>query len=446
MGEATKPPQTSLPRAVEFEAAYAVVRAVGLPEPERSAAERRQHLVRGVAAGIHRTRALLLVAPLLLFLVITYVLPIGSILFRSVDDSTLQTYMPRTAAALALWDGAGLPGEDLCTVFVAELRKARAERTAGGVANHLNYKLSGMRSLLGKTARRLGRAERARRTPCGAWLATLDERWAHNEPWAAMKAASGKYTAANYLAALDLRYAAAGDVARQPEGKRIYVKIFLRTLWIGAAVTALCLLLGFPISYLMAGLPARLSNWLMIMVLLPFWTSLLVRTASWIVLLQSNGVINDVLVWLGVVADDARPQLVFNQIGTVVVMTYVLLPFMVLPLYSVMRGIPRSLARVAVSLGATPAVAFVRVYLPQALPGIGAGCLLVFMLAVGYFVTPALVGGQSGQLISNFITYHIQTSLNWGLASALGAILLAVVLLIYWCYHRLVGIDKVRVA
>ncbi len=443
MDKATKPPQADLRRAVEFEAAYAAAHAVGLTEPERSTADRRQHLVRGVAAGVHRVRAMLLVAPLLLFLVITYVLPIGDVLFRSVDDSTLRTYMPRTAAALALWDGAGLPGEDLCAAFVAELRTARAERTAGRVANHLNHKLSGMRSLLSRTARRL---ERAVRAPCTAWLATLDRRWADNETWAAMKAASGKYTAANYLAALDLRYDAAGDVARQPEDKRIYVKIFLRTLWISAAVTALCLLLGFPISYLMAGLPARLSNWLMIMVLLPFWTSLLVRTTSWIVLLQSNGVINDVLVWLGVVADDARPQLVFNQIGTVVAMTYVLLPFMVLPLYSVMRRIPRSLTRVAVSLGATPLTSFARVYLPQALPGIGAGCLLVFMLAVGYFVTPALVGGQSGQLISNFITYHVQTSLNWGLASALGAILLAMVLLIYWCYHKLVGIDKMRMA
>ena len=441
MGETTKPPHVNLQRAAEFEAAFAVVRAVGLPEIERSAAERRQHLVRGVAAGIHRVRALLLVAPLLLFMVVTYVLPIGNVLLRSVDDSTLQTYMPRTAASLARWDGAGLPGEDLYATFVAELRKARAERTAGRVANHLNYKLSGMRSLLSKTARRLQRDARA---PYGAWLATLDRRWARHETWAAMKAASGKYTAANYLAALDLRYDAGGEVARQPEGKRIYVKIFLRTLWVSTAVMALCLLLGFPISYLMAGLPPRLSNWLMIMVLLPFWTSLLVRTTSWIVLLQSNGVINDVLVWLGVVADGARPQLVFNQIGTIVAMTYVLLPFMVLPLYSVMRGIPRALTQVAVSLGATPLTAFVRVYLPQALPGIGAGCLLVFMLAVGYFVTPALVGGQSGQLISNFITYHVQTSLNWGLASALGAILLAVVLLVYWFYHRLVGIDKMR--
>lgn len=443
MGEATKPPQSDRQRAAEFEAAFAVARSAGPRAPAAGADDRRRRFGRGVTAGVHRARALLLVAPLLLFLVITYVLPIGNVLFRSVDDSTLRTYMPRTAAALARWDGAGLPGDDLCATFVSELRQARAERTVGRVANHLNYRLSGMRSLLSKTARRL---ERAARAPCGARLAALDRRWADNETWAVMKAASGRYTAANYLAALDLRYDAAGEVARQPEGKRIYVKIFLRTLWISTAVTVLCLLLGFPISYLMAGLPARLSNWLMIMVLLPFWTSLLVRTTSWIVLLQSNGVINDVLVWLGVVADDARPQLVFNQIGTVVAMTYVLLPFMVLPLYSAMRGIPRALTQVAVSLGATPLTAFARVYLPQALPGIGAGCLLVFMLAVGYFVTPALVGGQSGQLISNFITYHIQTSLNWGLASALGVILLAVVLLIYWCYHKLVGIDKMRMA
>lgn len=431
-----------------LDAAFAVVRAVGVPEEKAvEEADRRQHLVRGVAAGLHRSRAFLLVAPLLLFLAVTYLLPIGGILARSVDDSALQTWMPKTAAALAQWDGDGLPDNDTLAIFAAELGQARKAHTIGRVANHLNYRMSGMRSLFNKTGRRLA----AGGGPQDGgnwreWLVELDPRWGRRQVWMTIKAASGRYTSANYLASLDLRRGDDGGVTRQPEGKRIYLKIFLRTLWVSLAVTVFCLLLGFPVAHLMAGLPPRLSNWLMIMVLLPFWTSLLVRTTSWIALLQSNGVINGTLVWLGLIGDDERIQMVFNLTGTVVAMTYVLLPFMVLPLYSVMRGIPRSLTRVAVSLGATPLTAFARVYLPQTLVGVGAGSLLVFMLAVGYYITPALVGGQSGQLISNFIFYHIKVSLNWGFASALGVILLAAVLLVYWVYHRLVGIEKMRVA
>ncbi len=141
----------------------------------------------------------------------------------------------------------------------------------------------------------------------------------------------------------------------------------------------------------------------MICVLLPFWTSLLVRTSSWMVLLQQQGPINDLIVWLGLAADDNRPELMYNVIGTFVAMTQILLPFMVLPLYSVMKTISPSLMRAGKSLGGTPLVSFVKIYFPLTIPGIGAGCLLVFILAIGYYITPALVGGASGSLISNTI-------------------------------------------
>ena len=158
----------------------------------------------------------------------------------------------------------------------------------------------------------------------------------------------------------------------------------------------------------------------MIMVLLPFWTSRLVRTTSWIVLLQTEGVLNDIAVWVGVISDDNRLQMIYNMTGTVVAMVHILLPFMVLPLFSVMKTISPSYVRAAKSLGATPSRAFWTVYFPQTVPGIGAGSLLVFILSIGYYITPALVGGRTGQLISNFIAYHMQSSLNWGLAAALG--------------------------
>jgi putative spermidine/putrescine transport system permease protein len=182
----------------------------------------------------------------------------------------------------------------------------------------------------------------------------------------------------------------------------------------------------------------------MILVLLPFWTSLLVRTSAWKVLLQQQGVVNDLLVWLGAVDNAGRLVLINNQTGTVIAMTHVLLPFMILPLYSVMKGIPPSYVRAAKSLGANDWTAFWRVYFPQSVPGIGAGSILVFILAIGYYITPELVGGNKGVFISNRIAYHISDSLNWGLAAALGTILLVAVLLLYWAYDRLVGIDNVK--
>jgi putative spermidine/putrescine transport system permease protein len=209
-------------------------------------------------------------------------------------------------------------------------------------------------------------------------------------------------------------------------------------------VTAATLLIGYPIAYLLASLPLRTSNLLMILVLLPFWTSLLVRTSAWIVLLQQNGVVNDALVWLGIVADDARLAMMFNATGAVIAMTHILLPFMILPLYSVMKGIPPSYVRAAKSLGATNWTAFWRVYFPQSVPGVGAGAILVFILAIGYYITPELVGGPTGVFISNRIAFHISSSLNWGLAAALASILLALVLILYWLYDRIVGIDNVK--
>jgi putative spermidine/putrescine transport system permease protein len=179
-------------------------------------------------------------------------------------------------------------------------------------------------------------------------------------------------------------------------------------------------------------------------VLLPFWTSLLVRTTSWIVVLGQNGVLLEFLAFLHLVDDVDRPRLIYNMTGSIVAMTHILLPFMILPLYSVMRGISPSYMRAAQNLGAPPATAFIKVYLPQTVPGLGAGCVLVFILAIGYYITPALVGGESGTMISNFIAHHMQRSLNWGFAAALGTLLLVGVMALYWVYDRIVGINNVK--
>ena len=230
----------------------------------------------------------------------------------------------------------------------------------------------------------------------------------------------------------------------QPENKQVLVKLFIRTLKMSLIITGMCILLGYPVAWLLANLSNRTSNLLLILVLLPFWTSLLVRTSAWKVMLQNQGVINDLLVWIGLITDDSRLEIINNQFGTIVAMTHILLPFMILPMYSVMKTIPPSYLRAAKSLGATNWTAFWRVYFPQSVPGIGAGSILVFILAIGYYITPEIVGGTDGIFISNRIAYHISSSLNWGLASALGAILLGVVLILYWVYDKIVGIDNVK--
>ena len=388
-----------------------------------------------------RFKALMFVLPLLAFVSISFVLPIFDMLFRSVDNPVVSTYLPKTIEKLASWEGPALPKEEVFETLARELLIAKKNRTVGKVAARLNFETSGMRSAINKTVRKIRKYKGTRYKEA---LIKFDKRWGERNTWDTIKRIGDRYTGVQYLAALDLKMGLEGKVEAQPEDRRIYVKIFLRTLWISLVVTITCLLLAFPVSYLLATLPLRISNILMVMVLLPFWTSLLVRTTSWIVLLQRNGVVNDIIVWLGIIDDGARIQMVYNQTGTLVAMTQILLPFMILPLYSVMKTISPSYMKAARSLGASPLRAFVRVYIPQTVPGIGAGCLLVFILSIGYYITPALVGGQSGQLISNFIAYHMKSSLNWGLAAALGTILLFAVLSLYWLYNKIVGIDNMK--
>jgi putative spermidine/putrescine transport system permease protein len=258
-----------------------------------------------------------------------------------------------------------------------------------------------------------------------------------------LRQAAHPNTAEYFLAALDLHRNADGNVARVPEERRIYLQLFGKTFALSALITVLCLMLAFPIAHLLSALPPARSNLLMILVLLPFWTSLLVRTSSWIALLQGQGVVNDLLVSTGLIQEGHRLDMMYNRTGTVIVMTHILLPFMVLPLYSVMRSINPGYVRAALSLGASSWVAFRRVYLPLTRAGVAAGCLLVFILSIGYFVTPALVGGADGQLISNLIQFHMNNS-NWPLAAALSTLLLVSVFALYWVYDRVVGINNLR--
>ena len=393
------------------------------------------------AYRLRRLRALGLVLPLFVFILISFLIPIVDMLFNSVDNPLLSEKLPKTVQILEKWDGQDLPDEVTYETIVKELKLRRLSRDLGQVASRLNFEKGGMRSLITKSGRKL---KKVKHGPYKEALIKIDKRWGQREIWATIKLIGNRYTTVHYLAAVDHHYDANGNIVPQPEVRQIYIIIFNRTLWISLLVTVLCLILGYPIAYLLATLPLRYSNLLMIMVLLPFWTSLLVRTTTWIVLLQSNGVINDIMVWIGLISNEGRIRMIYNQTGTVIAMTQILLPFMVLPLYSVMKTISPSYVRAAQSMGATPALAWFKIYLPMSVPGIGAGALLVFILSIGYYITPALVGGETGTMISNFIAYHMKSSLNWGLAAALGTILLSGVLILYWLYDKIVGIDNMK--
>jgi putative spermidine/putrescine transport system permease protein len=385
--------------------------------------------------------AMALVAPLFFFLLITFVVPISDMLRRSVHDPELAAVWPRVTAAIAAWrDRTAVPDEAAFAALAEDLRESLQERSLPTAARRLNYALDNGRSLVFGTARKVPRQAETWKDA----LIGVDSRWGEVETWNAIDQASGPLTTFFLLAAVDLEREADGTIIAAPASNAIYVDILERTFVVAFSVTLLCLALGFPVAYLLANLPAKSANLLMILVLLPFWTSLLVRTAAWVVLLQEQGLVNQALQWLGVI--DAPVRLIYNRTGVYIAMTHVLLPFMVLPLYSVLKGIDPQYMRAARSLGASPTEAFVRVYLPMTLPGVGAGTLLVFILALGYYITPALVGGAADQMISYFIAFYTSDTVNWGMASALGGVLLVATLVLYSLYNRLVGIGNVRLS
>ena len=389
----------------------------------------------------NKIKAFLLVAPLLLFLLITYVFPIGDMLMRSVDDKMVTNMLPKTFKSMESWDGKELPPEEVFEAFYLDYKLLIEKKTFGKLSTQLNYTKNGFKTILKKLQRKMKKFEEGNYKE---QIMAVHPRWENVEYWRAIKRRAPAYTNSKYLKGIDMYKNEDGKIVNVPEDRQIHRILWLRTLEVAFFVTLFCFLMAYPIAHLLATLPMKYSNLLMICVLLPFWTSLLVRTASWMILLQQQGIVNDFFVFIGLVPDDARPEMMFNKTGTYVAMTQILLPFMVLPLYSVMKTISPSLMRAGKSLGGTPFVAFWKVYFPLTIPGIGAGCLLVFILAIGYYITPALVGGASGTLISNQIAFHMKSTLDWSFASAMGLMLLAGVLASDWVYNKLVGIDNIK--
>jgi|TARA_B110000881_G_scaffold215813_1_gene230415 putative spermidine/putrescine transport system permease protein len=389
----------------------------------------------------NKFKAFLLVAPLLFFLLIVYISPIAGMLFTSIDDRMVTKMLPQTFKSMEKWDGKNLPSEEVFESFYKDYKLLMEEERAGKLSTQLNYEKNGFKSILKKYGRKLKNFEEGNYKE---QTMSVHKRWTDVEYWRAIQRRAPSYTYSKYLKGLDMYKNEKGELVEVSEDRRIYKILWVRTLKIAFIVTLCCFLMAYPIAHLLATLPMKFSNLLMICVLLPFWTSLLVRTASWMILLQQQGIVNDFLVWIGVIGDDNRLTMMYNATGTYIAMTQILLPFMVLPLYSVMKTISPSLIRAGKSLGGTPFTTFWKIYFPLTIPGIGAGCLLVFILAIGYYITPELVGGASGTLISNQIAYHMKYSLDWSFASAMGLMLLAGVLAVYWIYNKLVGIDNIK--
>ena len=388
--------------------------------------------------------AFMMVFPLLVFIMIAFIGPIADMLLLSIDNSIVKKILPKSSEALQNWDeySGELPGEAVFSAMVDEIKKAKSAKEHTKIGSRFNYESSGFSSLFRKAGRKVNKIKTP---PFKEALIKSDKRWGEIYTWQVIKQNSSRYTEGYYLAALDLKKKfSSGNIESLESKDSIYLKLFFRTIMLSSLITFLTFVIGFPLSYMLSTVSTRISNILIIFVLLPFWTSLLVRTTSWIALLQQEGVINDFLILVGFINEEGRLAMIHNATGTVVAMTHILLPFMILPLFSVMKTIPKSYVRAAISLGAHPWKAFWKVYFPNTVAGIGAGSILVFILAIGYYITPALVGGSSGTFISNRIAYHISSSLNWGLGSAIGTILLGIVLLFFVFYDRIVGINNMK--
>ena len=392
------------------------------------------------AERINRLKSLGLILPLIIFLIVVFLVPLVVMLKKIVDNPEVSALLPTTVTAMAQWDGKNLPPEEVYKALAADIEAANNNDSLGNLGKRLNSEISGYRSLLNNTADALP----VDPTPTSYQQAftELDARWGDAKYWQAIYRNSSPYTANYLLSSLDLKKDEAGNIVKVSDDQAIYQNVFARTFWMSLVITAVCLLLAYPLAYLLATLPERAANLLMICVLLPFWTSVLVRVAAWIVLLQNNGLVNSFLEHIGLI--DSPLQLVFNRFGVYVAMVHIMLPFMILPLYSVMKNIPASYQRAAISLGCPPMISFWLVYLPQTYAGIGAGCLLVFILSIGYYITPALLGSPNDQMVSYFVAFYTNGTINWGMATSLGGLLLLATLVLYVVYSWLVGANRLR--
>ena len=364
----------------------------------------------------------LLLVPVTIYILL-YVIPLGSVMKLSVDNGDLSTRLTNYGARI------GQEDKDARAAALLMDMAAMSPREQGESARMLNQEQNGFRSLFLNTSRKAASLE-----PTHQALVALDKKWDDEAYWNVLDRNAERYTWRHFQKATGLKIDHEGKL-KSADGDDIYLQIMGRTLVISLQVTALTLLIGYPISYAVANGSRKLGHIVLMVVLLSFWTSILVRTTAWVVLLQTNGLLNTFLIWLGIITEPL--QLIFNRFGTLVSMTHVLLPFAIIPMLNVMRTIPKSQRDASLSLGAGRIETFLRVYFPQSLRGVIVGGGTVFILALGFYVTPALTGGPGDQMLSFYIADFIKKSLNWGMAAALSMLLLGCVLLLLGVYGTL---------
>ncbi len=380
-------------------------------------------------------RLALLVAPLIVFVAITVLVPVALFLFRAIDNSDMHDNLPLTALALRGWSiQSGVPDSVAFAALSADLGNAVAKGSEGRLAQRINQILPGTRTLVIKTARLAGEGAFA---TGDAKQRILDSApgWSDPKLWAAIANDNARFTAFYLLTSLDLEQRPDGSIGPVPAKNALFIDILGRTILISIVVTALCVVLALPVAHVIVAAPPRIGGVLVALVLFPLWTSLLVRTVAWIILLQGDGPVNTALIRLGAISEPLR--LVYTRSSLIVTMVQVLLPLMILPILSVLRRISRDYMRAATSLGATWWQAWRRVQLPLIMPGILTGSGIVFVFALGYYVTPALIGGPRDQMLSSFIVFYTDKTLNWGLAAALSLELLIVLLAAALAIHLL---------
>ena len=359
--------------------------------------------------------AMLLVLPVAAYVAL-YLLPLVSIGGLALDNGTLSERFPTLSARFN--DSAGVD-DAAAAALLADLQ-AMPKKDRAEVGRMFNQELGGMRSLIIDTGNKA-----AGIAPTVAGLTAFNAAWGDPATWDVVRRNVEPITWRHFQKATGIKPAPGGGY-QMAAGDDIYLRITLRTFVISAQVTLLTLLLGYPLAYAAATGTPRVQAVVLMAVLLSFWTSILVRTTAWVVLLQTNGLLNDFLIWLHLITEPL--QLIFNRFGTVVAMTHVLLPFAILPMINVMKTIPAAQAQASRSLGAGPVETFLRVYFPQSLRGVAVGGGTVFILALGFYVTPALTGGPGDQMLSYYIADFVRKGLNWGMASVLSLMLLVCVI------------------
>jgi putative spermidine/putrescine transport system permease protein len=376
-------------------------------------------------SGRNRIALVLLVVPLVAFILLLFVWPVLRFLALAVDNSDVAENLPRTAAAISSWDAqAGeLPDDAVFRALVDDLADARAAGRDGVLAQLINQREVGTRFLVIRTAQAAAAGELAAE-PARATLLAAFPGWDNPRLWRVLARDSSPLTANYLLASLDLTRTPEGAVVPVPADQAIFVSLLLRTVWISLVVTGICAVLALPLAQAIVSAPKSWSRVMFALVLFPLWTSLLVRTVIWIIMLQKNGPVNAALVAFGLAPEPL--SLIYTRFSLYVTMVQVLLPLMVLSIVSVMRRISPNYMKAALSLGAPWLVAWVRVQLPLILPGVLAGSAIVFVFALGYYITPELVGGPGERMISSYIAFFTNETLNWGMGAALSLQLIGI--------------------